>query len=231
MRPNPYARKKRQLKALAKKLQRLLANHQEDFVSQIEKLVLRIRRLVQELLRAFSPADLKRTLGAAAIYIGVSFTNPTAAQSFAPPIANPFGLDSTYYFAFPAFADLDGDGDMDLLVGEYYGAMQYFENTGSASNPQFAAPQTNPFGLVSTYYNAFPAFADLDGDGDMDLLVGEYYGAMQYFENTGSASNPQFAAPQANPFGLVSTYYVAFPSLPTWMEMVIWTYLLVSMTV
>ena len=37
--------------------------------------------------------------------------------------------------------------------------------------------------MSQTYYNAFPAFADLDSDGDSDLLVGEYYGVMEYFEN------------------------------------------------
>jgi gamma-glutamyl:cysteine ligase YbdK (ATP-grasp superfamily) len=46
---------------------------------------------------------------------------------------------STYYYNFPAFADLDDDGDEDLLVGEYYGMFQYFENTefttGIAENP------------------------------------------------------------------------------------------------
>jgi len=179
-----YARKERQLKLITKKLQHLLSYQGEEPSSQIEKLILKIKKLVQELMHVLSPTKLKRILGTAAICLGISFTNQISAQSFAPPQVNPYGLDSTSYFAFPAFADLDGDGDMDLLVGEYYGAMQYFENTGTANNPQFAAPQVNPFGLVSTNYLAFPAFADLDGDGDMDLLVGEDYGAMQYFENT-----------------------------------------------
>ncbi|MCH8903368.1 MAG: T9SS type A sorting domain-containing protein [Bacteroidetes bacterium] len=212
MKQNYYARKKRQLKFLAKNLQHLIIDHREDTSGPIEKLVLKIKKLVQELIHVISHIDLKKILGSLAILIGISFTNQASAQSFAAPQSNPFGLNSVYYLASPAFADLDGDGDLDLLVGEYYGAFQYFENIGSASNPQFAAPQVNPFGLNSTYYYAHPAFADLDGDGDLDLLVGEAYGAMQYFENTGSATNPQFAAPQVNPFGLDSTYYYAFPA-------------------
>tara|TARA_R110002072_G_scaffold301227_1_gene480577 strand:+ start:4037 stop:5329 length:1293 start_codon:yes stop_codon:yes gene_type:complete len=136
----------------------------------------------------------------------------SVSPQFAAPIANPFGLDSTYYIAFPTFADLDNDGDLDLLVGEYYGAMQYFQNTGTSASPQFAAPVANPFGLTSVYQFAFPTFADLDNDGDFDLLVGEYYGVMQYFQNTGTATAPQFAAPVANSFGLTSTYQYAFPT-------------------
>jgi hypothetical protein len=110
-------------------------------------------------------------------------TGTPLIPNFAAPQLNPFGLDSTNNLAVPAFADLDGDGDLDLLVGEYYGTMQYFENTGSATSPQFAPSLANPFGLVPTYVYAFPAFADLDNDSDLDLLVGEYYGVMQYFEN------------------------------------------------
>jgi hypothetical protein len=69
-------------------------------------------------------------------------------------------------------------------VGEYYGNTRYFENTGTATSPVFAAPVANPFGLVQTNYYNFPAIADLDDDGDEDILIGEYYGSLQYFKNT-----------------------------------------------
>ena len=207
-----YSRKRRQLKALAERLQYFLTHEREENLIQVKKLVSKIKTLLKELVRVFSGVDLKKILGAAAIITGIAFTNPISAQSFGPPQVNPYGLIPTLQLAIPAFADLDGDGDMDLLVGEYYGAMQYFENTGSASNPQFAAPVKNPFGLDSVAGFAVPAFADLDGDGDMDLLVGEYNGGMQYFQNTGTASSPQFATPQMNPFGLTSVYYDAFPT-------------------
>src|SRR5574343_391162 len=135
-------------------------------------------------------------------------TNP----SYALPQTNPFGLDSSMYISLPAAADLDNDGDFDLLVGEAYGNLSYFENTGTATAPTFTAPITNPFGLVAVYGIAAPTFADLDNDGDMDLLVGEYYGNMQYYENTGTPSTPSFAAPVTNPFGITAAYIIAFPT-------------------
>ncbi|MCD4698703.1 MAG: T9SS type A sorting domain-containing protein [Bacteroidales bacterium] len=206
MKQNHYARKKRQLKVLAEKLQQQLAYQKEGASKQIKKLIIKINKLVQELILVISQSDLKKIFGAVAIFIGVSFTNQAIAQSFAPPVENPFGLVSTYETASPDFVDLDDDGDFDLLVGEYYiGNLQYFENIGDSANPQFTTPVENPFGLVPTYYNfPQPSFADFDKDGDEDLLVGNY-GYLEYFENTGSPQNPQFGTPIIDPFGLYAT--------------------------
>jgi len=43
-----------------------------------------------------------------------------------------------------------------------------FRNTGTATAPAFDAASTNPFGLAAVSAQAHPAFADIDGDGDLD---------------------------------------------------------------
>ncbi len=206
-----FSRKLKELKVLSRRVQFLLDHPDHKALNQLQKLRFKLEKLLAELKFSFSGKELKRILGTAIILFSLSFMQELKAQWFAPPVSNPFGLSATYDLAYPAAADLDDDGDLDLLVGEYYGALKYFENTGTASSPAFAAPLLNPFGLDSTYYWSLPALADLDNDGDMDLLVGEYYGGLQYFENTGTASSPAFAAPVLNPFGLVSILDVALP--------------------
>jgi len=121
---------------------------------------------------------------------------------FAAPVTNPFSLSLTDKPYRSEFADLDDDGDLDFFVGEYYGTMQFYENTGSSTVPVFAAGMQNPFGLDSVAQQAMIALADLDNDGDLDLLVGEYYGALDYFQNTGTAAAPNFSSFILNPFGL-----------------------------
>ncbi|MGV8713360.1 MAG: FG-GAP-like repeat-containing protein, partial [Nitrosomonas sp.] len=130
----------------------------------------------------------------------------TINPAFAVPATNPFGLRDVGFSSSPSFVDIDHDGDLDALIGNGDGNILFFRNTGSANTPAFAASVTNPFGLVDVGYDSKPAFADIDGDGDQDVFVCAYNSDVQFFRNTGTASNPAFTAASTT-FGLGSYYY------------------------
>ena len=78
----------------------------------------------------------------------------------------------------PTLGDLDFDYDLDLVTGDMFNEVQYFENVGGTW-------QEDPEMLegIEVGQNAAPALCDLDGDGDLDLVVGNYQGTFDYFEN------------------------------------------------
>ena len=58
-------------------------------------------------------------------------------------------------------------GDLDLVVGEYSGSLNYIENTGTATAPVFVqrTGSANPFDGIGS--SGMPALADIDGDGTL----------------------------------------------------------------
>ena len=93
--------------------------------------------------------------------------------------------------ATPTLADVDGDGDLDLLVGEGSGSINFYRNEGTKRAPKFVLVSDEYAGIAAGRRSA-PALMDVDGDGDLDLLVGNESGQMQLYRNDGSRTRPDF---------------------------------------
>ena len=99
----------------------------------------------------------------------------------------------------PELIDIDNDGDLDLFVANQYdltstpwaGKIHFFRNTGSTIYPYFEEESTS---LLNENVGQMlsPELGDLDGDGDMDLLIGDFNGFIQYFENVSTGNEITF---------------------------------------
>ncbi|UKJ77297.1 Ig-like domain-containing protein [Azospirillum brasilense] len=127
---------------------------------------------------------------------------------------NSFGLSDTGSEAAPVLADLDGDNDLDLLVGNADGNTLFFRNTGTTLSPTFTLDSTNPFGITNVSAGgALPGLVDIDGDGDLDLFIGNHAGSTLFFRNNGtSAQAPTFSLEGTNPFGIQNAGSYGAPS-------------------
>ncbi len=136
---------------------------------------------------------------------------------------NPFNNLSLPVLSLPSFVDIDADGDYDCFIGDgNSGALRFYKNEGTAKNPVFEKQSAalNPLSLVkytATYF-AEPAFADIDGDGDIDCLVTDLDGNAHYFKNTGTAKEPFFEHlnAMASPFSFLKNYEAFGPSFYDW---------------
>lgn len=99
---------------------------------------------------------------------------------------------------YPAFGDLDADGDVDMMVGEESGHLYYFKNTAGAGNPSVFTLSAANYDTIDVGQFAAPQLVDVNCDGLLDMLVGERSGTIKYFQNTGTDSTPVFSRTPTN---------------------------------
>ncbi len=100
----------------------------------------------------------------------------------------------------PNMEDFDGDGDLDLVCGEFIDRLTWFENIGTRELPVFAEGRMLKNDSLIIHMDLqmiIPVAVDWDQDGDMDLIVGDEDGRVALIEHTGVIENhmPVFAPP------------------------------------
>ena len=108
----------------------------------------------------------------------------------------------------PALTDVDGDGDLDLFIGESSGELNFYRNVGTPLAPSFELV-SDRFGEIDVGRRRFPTFADVDGDGDEDLLLGREEGGVLLYLRVGSTADGEPV------FVLDSTFTLPLPRYST----------------
>ena len=106
-----------------------------------------------------------------------------------------------YGMPSPSFADFDGDGDLDLICGEFLDGFTYFPNIGTRTKPEYGIGKRLTYQgkeIKMDLQMITPTVIDWNGDGFTDLIVGDEDGRVALVKHTGEVVDgiPQFLPPR-----------------------------------
>jgi hypothetical protein len=124
----------------------------------------------------------------------------------------------------PAAGDIDFDGKADLVIGHTDGTLSYFQNTAAtdAVQPVWALTLlqlTDENGdTINAGGNAAPFIYDIDKDGKKDLVIGNLYGYLDYYQNVATTPGAiklrhikdRLGNAKADPSQVIGNYSVPF---------------------
>lgn len=133
--------------------------------------------------------------------------NALMTEATLVPATNPINF---MIFPAPFIEDVDKDGKVDLLASpnvyartyasiRFNESLWFYKNNGTNTQPQFEFRKTNFLQdeMIDVGDYSSPAFADADGDGDLDMFISYYAesdfsSSIFFYENTGSFNEPRF---------------------------------------
>lgn len=140
------------------------------------------------------------------------YTNPVSVLPEDQRISHRHGAGDGWFW--PRMYDLDQDGRLDVLFGDFTGRIWFHRNVGTNEESRFDTEGyplktadgneirvgpvgQDPDGSFYALQGARTVFsvADFDQDGLKDLVVGDTFGKIRYYKNVGTLEEPVFASP------------------------------------
>jgi len=109
------------------------------------------------------------------------------------------GIISILHYNFLTFADINNDGLVDCLMGDYNGKIYAFKNNGTVSSPSWEEMIDWESNFPDFGYYSFPFLVDIDSDEDFDCFIGSassmnwYPSKVELYLNTGNSTSPQWS--------------------------------------